>query len=209
MNAIQTRSTDDLVPAYEAKLEERGPIAQNGRLVPADYCRAIVEAPEPPKCGLEAGARLAAMLIGSYPRQKVNDPKTYALALTTVFSKFPEATGRAAIDDVICHKSFFPAPADVYGACSKISGAAAIRRNRAREILAEHVRRGLEEKRLARVRADHDKIMAKIRKHGSPAARLAAEWAERDQQEIEKASETATAKPTPKKKPKANPAPAT
>ncbi len=116
------------------------------------------------------------MLIGSYPQQKVNDARAYALAVTIAFGRFPEWIGRRAIEDLILSKYRYPTAADVFKACDEIQGRENQRERRARDIVAEHERRAAEAQRRAVVARDREKVLAKFEKHGSPSARLAEEW---------------------------------
>jgi len=149
-------------PAHEERLiRHSGPLAINAPLVPAGYCRAVLAELEPRPCGLEAGNRLARLLVGSMPRWDVNDGRAYALAVASVFAEHPESVGRAAIDVLIrgCRRPP-PAAAAVHDACAAIAGRETHRRASARRMLAEHARRRREADHLAEVERGRAAVLA-------------------------------------------------
>jgi hypothetical protein len=173
MQNLTIRSTEPARdPVLERALTDTGPIACNEALVPAPYCRAVLAEPVPPPCGLKTGTSLAEMLFRCYPGRDAADPKTYALALASVFADYPEPVGRAAIHALIRRLKWLPTAADINEACTGIAGVETQRRNRARRILVEHDRRRAEAEHDAEIERDRPIVLARLREIGGLAAML-------------------------------------
>lgn len=112
-------------------------------LVAPEDCRRIIAEYEVwnVPVGNKIAARIAKVLIGSYPVRKVNDPAVYSRAIVSVLAEFPADVGKAAADKVTRELKFLPTRADVLAALKEIKGEIDHLVRTARYHLEEHARR--------------------------------------------------------------------
>ena len=70
--------------------------------------------------GRDEAAKLAQLLIGSFPRHQVDDPAIYARALVSVLAEYPRWCAIEAIDRITRASHYLPARSDVAKACEAV-----------------------------------------------------------------------------------------
>lgn len=71
-------------------------------------------------CGNEAGAKLAKVLIGSYPKEP-HEPEVYTRAIVSVLAEQPIEIAKEAVDRVTRKLKFLPTRADVCEAIEAVN----------------------------------------------------------------------------------------
>lgn len=81
------------------------------------------------------------VLVGSYPNFKTHDPKTYAVAISSVFADAPDDLCRRAVDEITRAHEFPPSRAVLHKRLEALMGQRRGKIYIAQSMLAEHQRR--------------------------------------------------------------------
>lgn len=81
------------------------------------------------------------ILAGSYPNLKVQDPKTYAIAISSVFAEAPDDLCRRAVDQITRNHEFPPSRAIVHKTLARLRGERMSKIGVAKAMQREHERR--------------------------------------------------------------------
>lgn len=132
-------------------LKQRGLRAESWELIPRSELPSIIsgldEATEP--ANMDQAKRAAEVLLGSYPRHTVDDPKIYSRGMVSVLNKFPAHVGAKAVDKLTLKSKFLPTRAEINEQCEAIMGEINAARAIARRMMEEHDRREEEQRKQA------------------------------------------------------------
>lgn len=135
-----------------ATIEAIDPARPNCPLLPADECQAVIEAAErvAGKPTPEQATALARSLLGVYRRDDVNDPATYALAISATLAEFPAYIAErvaSPVHGLPARLKFLPSIAEVREALETEDRRQRLIVARARWMLQERDKREAETKR--------------------------------------------------------------
>jgi hypothetical protein len=101
-----------------------GSICALPRLATVETCRAVIArySDDTKPCGNEIGAKLAAVLIGSYPGREIADPATYSRAIVSVLAEQSGEIGKEAVDRITRRLKYLPTRAEIVAAIEEVAG---------------------------------------------------------------------------------------
>jgi hypothetical protein len=165
-------TVETFASALRLKTYESGAIDWNvyiapKRVIPVPACNAILaelEAASAP-ARKPIAARLAALLIGSYPAREMGNAEIFISVVTATFGRYPPEIGAAAAEELICTAKWLPSVAELTEACNKLMDERRYAAHVARKHLEHHAE-------LERERAAQEKRIEERRKRYIAEPRL-------------------------------------
>jgi hypothetical protein len=127
MKSAVMPTVEKFANALRLKTYESGAIDWNvyiapNRLIPVPACNSILaelEASSAP-ARKPIAARLAALLIGSYPAREMGNAEIFISVVTATFGRYPPEIGAAAAEKLICASKWLPSVAELTEACNRL-----------------------------------------------------------------------------------------
>lgn len=135
--------------AIEKITSQRGRI-ETWELLPRADLKSIIEVlnSDAQPASKEHAKNTAEIMIGSYPRNGIDDPEIYSRGIVSVLMKYPNHVGVTAVNNLTLESKFLPTRADLHQHCEKAFFDFNSIRSRALRMSEEHDRREKEAREL-------------------------------------------------------------